>query len=88
MVGGPCIWDNIRILAKVLARSPFRSSLAVGMAFSPRWPGAVIVLTCFLHLSNDVKAQNQAEKLPNFGDTVQIFGAVSHLSLSTLVQIF
>ncbi|CZR64514.1 uncharacterized protein PAC_14412 [Phialocephala subalpina] len=46
------------------------------MAFSSRWPSAVTVLTCLLYLCNDIKAQNETEKLPNFGDTVQILGAM------------
>lgn len=71
----------VSALAKIPTRSPFRSFLVVGMVFSSRWPGAVIALTCFLYLCNDVKAQNETEKLPNFGDTVQILGAVSHLSI-------
>ena len=56
----------------------FVSSL--GMAFSSRWPGAITMLICLIYLFNDVKAQNETEKLPNFGDTVQILGAVGHLS--------
>jgi len=74
-------------MTKVPTRSPFCSFLVVGMAFSSRWPGAVIVLTYFLYLCNDVRAQNETEKLPNFGDTVQIFGAVSHLSIQAHLYI-
>ena len=77
----------VSILAKVPTCSAFRSSLVVGMAFSSRWPGAVTVLTCLLYLCNDVKAQNETEKLPNFGDTVQILGAVGHLSYQAHVYI-
>jgi hypothetical protein len=53
---------------------------SLGMAFSSRWPGAITMLICLIYLFNDVKAQNETEKLPNFGDTVQILGAVGHLS--------
>lgn len=49
------------------------------MHFYTRGPGVLTVLTCLLYLCNDVKAQSGTEKLPNFGDTVRILGAVSHL---------
>jgi hypothetical protein len=58
------------------------------MTFSSRWPGAGVVLICLLYLCNDVKAQNETEKLPSFGDTVQVLGAVGHLYLNTHIHVF
>ncbi|KAH6701229.1 hypothetical protein BKA61DRAFT_681425 [Leptodontidium sp. MPI-SDFR-AT-0119] len=46
------------------------------MSFSTRWPGAVTLFTYLLYLCNDVKAQNETEKLPTFGDNIQILGAM------------
>ncbi|KAH9204543.1 hypothetical protein DL95DRAFT_398390 [Leptodontidium sp. 2 PMI_412] len=46
------------------------------MSFSTRWPGAVTLLTFLLYLCKDVKAQNETEKLPTFGDTIQILGSM------------
>ncbi|KAH7371912.1 hypothetical protein BKA64DRAFT_269344 [Cadophora sp. MPI-SDFR-AT-0126] len=46
------------------------------MSFFMRWPGAVPILICLLCLCHDAKAQNETEKLPTFGDAIQILGAM------------
>ncbi|TGO65367.1 hypothetical protein BOTNAR_0079g00310 [Botryotinia narcissicola] len=47
------------------------------MAFSSRWLGTVVLfITCFSNFIHVVKAQNETEKLPTFGDSVPILGAM------------
>ncbi|KAF7906299.1 hypothetical protein EAF00_000578 [Botryotinia globosa] len=47
------------------------------MAFSSRWLGTVILfITCFFNFIHVVEAQNETEKLPTFGDSVPILGAM------------
>ena len=50
------------------------------MSFCTQWPGAVTLLLCLLCLCNNAKAQKETEKLPTFGDTIQILGAVRYHS--------
>ncbi|KAH6675735.1 hypothetical protein B0J14DRAFT_371551 [Halenospora varia] len=46
------------------------------MAFSSRWFGAVTLYTYLFYFCNVVEAQNETEKLPTFGDSIPILGAM------------